>query len=89
MSETHLTTNIEQCEIEINGYNLIRCDSNSRHTGGTAIYIRNHIQFTVLTNINFQNNMWLLALKVIGGMKTGIYVVIYHSPNESHSIFLN
>lgn len=32
--------------------------------------------------------MWLLSIKVTGGIKIGIYVVIYHSPSESHSSFL-
>lgn len=40
LSETRLTENIDDSEINIKNYRVIRCDSRSRHTGGTAIYIK-------------------------------------------------
>ncbi|XP_077295857.1 kelch-like protein 40 [Arctopsyche grandis] len=33
LSETHVTSEIEDFELGMKGYNVIRCDSNSRHTG--------------------------------------------------------
>ena len=39
LSETRTTEEIEDFEIRITDYNLIRVDSKNRHTGGVIIYI--------------------------------------------------
>lgn len=44
LSETHVTEDIDDCELVINGYKLERCNSRSRHTGGVVMYIRNSIK---------------------------------------------
>ena len=44
LSETHLCTNIDDSEIRIPGYTLIRRDRN-RSGGGVAMYIRNNLIF--------------------------------------------
>ena len=42
ISETHLGSSIEEAEISIHGYNIIRSDKN-RYEGGVAVSIQNHI----------------------------------------------
>lgn len=39
LTETHITSEFLDAEININGYKVLRCDSNSRHTG-VLYYIR-------------------------------------------------
>lgn len=59
-SETCLTEKIDNTEIDMIGYKLIRCDSHSRHTGGVAIYIRENIMFDVICNVSIERNVWYL-----------------------------
>ncbi|KAG5876522.1 hypothetical protein JTB14_027355 [Gonioctena quinquepunctata] len=47
LTESRITKDIEETEIGIKEYNVIRCDSNSRYTGGVMIYIRRGIEYTV------------------------------------------
>lgn len=89
LSETHVTTDIEDCEININGYETIRCDSHSRFTGGVVIFVKKHIKYSVVFNKNFVNNVWILSIKVKNAVKPGIYSVLYHSPSESAKEFLD
>lgn len=88
-SETCLTENINDFEIEIENYQLERCDSHSRHTGGVAVYIQNNLNYKVLLNQCYLKNVWCLVLEVRKCELKGIYIVIYHSPNTSDAIFLN
>ena len=49
-SETCTTSNIEDAEISIATFNMIRCDSHSRHTGGVLIYIKKSITYNLICN---------------------------------------
>lgn len=89
VSETHLTNNIEDCEVQLKNYNCVRCDSISRHTGGVLIYVRECIDFYLYySDVLNSINTWFLSLKVLKGMKQGLYSVLYHSPNSNNSDFL-
>lgn len=89
-SETCVTEQISDTELHINGYNLARCDSHSRHTGGVvAIYVRENIIFEIINNVAIDRNVWFITIKVkCTGIK-GTYSVLYHSPSSSHANFLN
>lgn len=88
LSETCVTSEIYQSEIIINGYNVVRCNSHSRHTGGVIIYIRKGVKYTETTNLVFDNNVWLLGITITAGFDRGFYGVLYHSPNKSDADFL-
>lgn len=89
LSETHLTEKIKNQEINIKNYNIIRSDSNSRHTGGTAIYIRKTIQYKVISNENKNKNMWITSIEIIKHRNlNGQYTVLYHSPSSSDADFI-
>lgn len=88
-TETCLTENIRDAEINVNGCNLVRCDSHSRHTGGVAIYIRENISFEVVYNVSYDSNIWYLTINVKSCGIKGNYSVLYHSPSSSHANFLN
>lgn len=88
LSETRLTDDINEQEIAIKGYNVIRCDSHTRFTGGVLIYIRKRIQYEIITSLFTEGN-WFLSIRVLKGFRTGNYGVVYHSPSSSDSSFLN
>lgn len=88
-SETCITDQINDFEIDIDEYNIIRCNSHSRHTGGVAIYVHVEINYNVLLNICFLKNVWCIVIEIKNCALKGVYMVLYHSPNTSHSVFLN
>lgn len=89
MSETHLTENIENEEVNIKNYKLLRCDSHSRHTGGVAIYIKNRIRFSIINKESYIKNVWTLAIKINQKKMNGVLAVVYHSPSTSDVIFMD
>jgi exonuclease III len=88
-SETCLTDNIDDNEINLIGYNLHRCDSHSRHTGGVLMYIRSNIKSEVIFNKSYGKNLWCLSVHVKCCALDGIYTTVYHSPNSSHAELMN
>lgn len=87
VTETHVTQEICDVEICIEGYNMIRCNSDSRHTGGVIVYMKRSIQFTVISNMSFDRN-WMLAIKIVSGYNKCIIGVLYRSPNNNVNNFL-
>nr|CAI5821187.1 unnamed protein product [Callosobruchus analis] len=88
LSETHVTESICESEIAVTGYQVVRCDSVSRHTGGITIYVRNDRKYRVQQNVSYEMNYWSLLLKTIMLNSAINLESIYHSPNASHSVFL-
>lgn len=90
LSEARVTDQIFDSEINITGYNLIRCDSNSRHTGGVVIYVKKYINYEVLScESDFVGQNYFLAINIRYKQYNGLYGVVYHSPSTSDSMFLN
>lgn len=89
LSETHLTKNIFNREVGIRNYDIIRSDSQSRHTGGVAIYVRKKLNYKIISNEQIKNNMWILSIQ-INEHKTlnGQYTILYHSPSSSDTEFI-
>lgn len=88
-SETHLIEQVDNSEVNIKSFNLIRCDSNSTSTGGTAMYIKRNVNYTVCHNENYRNNVWLLAVKINAKNFRGKIIAIYHSPSKSDAEFIS
>jgi Reverse transcriptase (RNA-dependent DNA polymerase)/Endonuclease-reverse transcriptase len=87
--ETHVTSEILQQELEVEGYKLENCLSTSRHTGGIAIYIREDIKYKICANYNIGTNIWVIDIRISASAKNHIFLkVLYHSPSASHSDFL-
>lgn len=55
LTETHITIDINDSELKINGYNLVRCDSHSRHTGGVAIYVQEELSMNIISSQSYNN----------------------------------
>lgn len=64
ISETHVTSEIGDNELHIPGYIVTLCYSNSTHTGGTIIYIKEHLKFTTLKQVYIDYNYWSTWIKV-------------------------
>lgn len=89
LSETRTTEDINDCELNINGYKLERCNSSNRHTGGVVVYIKDSINHSVVLNTSYDDNVWILSVKLWKNIKSGIYSVLYHSPGMSDTQFVN
>lgn len=54
VTEARITEHITDHEINIAGFNVIRCHSANRYTGGIVCYIKNNISFDVMYNVDFE-----------------------------------
>lgn len=88
LSETHITEDIQDSELNIKGYNLLRCNSHSRHTGGVIVYVSKVVKYKVLLNENLDNEVWMLSVELFGKKHLVIHGV-YRSQMCSENKFLN
>lgn len=90
LTETHITIDINDSELKINGYNLVRCDSHSRHTGGVAIYVQEELSMNIISSQSYNNCIWILSIEIYCKQKlnSGIFSVVYRSPNSSIQFFI-
>lgn len=90
LHETHVTQDVEDIELEIEGYNIVRCNTESSHTGGVLIYIKKQQQ---RYRIEFHNlkSMEYWAVGITNAIKKEKYYIgcIYHSLSGSCSRFLD
>lgn len=84
-SEARTTEDILDGEITIEGYECIRSDSDSRHTGGVIMYIKNNIKYKIMETISIKNSIWCLSIEALDCAHRGIYGVIYRSPNAKNN----
>lgn len=92
ISETHVTEDINSCEIECVDYKCVRNNSHSRFTGGCIIYIRYDFDYDVIDCTILPNNIWILSIKIYPSNRRVngcICSVVYHSPSASKADFLN
>lgn len=86
LSETHITFDINHSEINIKGYNLLRCNSHSRHTGGVIIYVKKDVRFKLLKNCSIDKELWLLGIELrLENISYSVYGV-YNRCSESKYI---
>lgn len=88
LTETRCIEEIKDNEINIKGYNLIRCDSYKKTTGGVIIYLKKKITYNIISNYSEDDN-WFLSIRIQKGFRRGDYGVIYHSPSSSNAQFLS
>ncbi|RWS02969.1 endonuclease-reverse transcriptase-like protein, partial [Dinothrombium tinctorium] len=85
LSETHVTSDINDNEVFITNYKFLRCNSNSRHTGGVAAYVQNSLKISKIEISSAdESDFWRLKFTV---NKTS-FAVIYHSPSLDDNSFL-
>lgn len=88
VSETCVTNQIEDSEIECEGYNCIRVDSHSRMTGGCCVYVREDLNIVVLEQTQHNQAAWALTIKIkFKDIWVGVSV-FYRSPSTNKNDFL-
>ena len=81
ITETKIDSSINDEELNIDGYNIIRSDRN-RHGGGVACYIKNDISFN--RKDNFSNAIENVFLDIyLPKCKTITLGIIYRPPNQN------
>lgn len=88
LSETRLTSEIEDCEVNVPGYDIIRCDAENRSTGGAILYLREDIKYELILIRSISANCWCVAIDVREKFYRGALMVVYHSPSASDGDFL-
>ncbi|KAK2578419.1 hypothetical protein KPH14_000966 [Odynerus spinipes] len=69
-TETHVTDEIKDQEVLIPGYEIYRCNAETRRTGGIIIYVKKSITAKMVINKVLPNNTWILGLKCKQGERT-------------------
>lgn len=88
LNETHLTLDIENNELKMSGYNIIRCDSDSRYTGGVVAYIENNIKFNVVKTYGTEF-FWIITFQMSIGHGNITIAAVYISPSENKMSVMN
>lgn len=85
VTETHLTDDIGDEEIGLENYNLLRCDSESRHTGGVCFYIKNNWKAKIIESVSMGKMIWWLHIKIQNKNKMYNVIGVYRSPHKQNS----
>lgn len=90
LTETHITEEINDFEINIKNYNLVRCNTNNSRTGGVLTFIKGKIHYEEIKNKSIEQNVWLSTIK-ISGKRNGDIIICntYHSPSASDGRFID
>lgn len=87
LSDTRLNNAIDDDEINIPGYVVVRCDGDTRKSGGVAFYIKRDVVYKVLPKIS-ESSYWLLAIEVTSNSYTGVIMVVYHPSSNKYEEFI-
>lgn len=88
LSETRLTSEIEDCEVSVPDYDVIRCDAENRRIGGAILYLREDIKYKLVLIKSLSANYWCVAIDIRENFYKGALMVMYHSPSASDGEFL-
>jgi len=89
LAETHISDDIGANELHILGYKYTSTNSQSRHTGGTIIYVKEEYNFKTIFNEAIHKNVWVTGIEMKINKQLTYIFTVYHSPNSSHSDFLS
>lgn len=87
LSETRTTEEMNENELKVPNYILIRCDAYNRHTGGVAIYVHTSVKAHEIIK-HCVNNIWALAVKINKGLVNDVFAVVYKGHNATDAEFL-
>lgn len=88
LSETRITEDIDDYEVNVPGYNVVRCDAENRSTGGVILYVKSNIKYEVVLTKKIIANCWCIVIEVQDNTYKGVIIVIYHSPSASDGDFI-
>ena len=85
LTETFLNNNIVDSEIQMEGFNIIRCDRSERIGGGVCFYLKKLINYTTL--LSYSNSICeVLILAKLTNLDV-ILVTMYRPPNATAASF--
>lgn len=87
LSETHLTKNIEESEIKIQGYDQISSLSESSKTGGVIIYYKESWKVDIIVEKIDNLKYWILACRAKCKNNNIIITAVYRSPSYGEAEF--
>jgi len=83
-----LTDEIEENEVNIPVYNMIRCNAVNRNTGGVVLFVTEDIMYELVLIKKLKSNYWCAEIEVKEILYKEVIVVVYHSPTALHDEFL-
>lgn len=86
ITETHITEDIEDIELNIDNYCMLRCNSNSRHTGGVIAYIHDTLPKRKVTCVSVPFHYWYIHIQTKINGKVYDIGMCYKSPNSSNKL---
>lgn len=75
LTETRITAEMEDSEVSVPGYSVVRCDAENRNTGGVILYVRDNIKYELERINKIEMNCWCVAVEVKDKVYKGIIVV--------------
>jgi len=89
ITETHITHEVLETEYQLEHYTCINSPSNSKHTAGVLVYIKNTCDFEIINNLYFpSNNINIIMLKVEIDQQYITLIVVYRSPSSPINDFI-
>ncbi|CAG5109263.1 Protein of unknown function [Cotesia congregata] len=87
LTETHISEDVLDCELNIDNYNFSRTNTLNKRTGGVITYIKKSISFiTLVTSDELIQGTWINVVQLKG--KSQLTVCnLYRSPNSSINYF--
>lgn len=89
LTETHVTRQIEDHELHIDGYICVRGDSESSRTGGVLLYLDNRVKFELRAVEKEEGNWWSVMVNIQERGYRGVIMLVYHSPSGSDCRFID
>jgi len=86
LTETWLKPHIEDSQVSIQGYNILRSDRATRKGGGTALYLQEDL--VVSNSVAFDDNYCEVVTCSIDSIKT-VIACLYRPPDASDRSFFN
>lgn len=87
LSETHVTEDVLDHEVNIQNYNMSRTNTSNPRTGEVITYVKKNINFDVLVNSDMLiQGTWINTIQIEGKDKM-IICNLCRSPNSSTSHF--
>lgn len=86
-TEARVTDAIQDNEISIAGYKIIKSPSSTRNSGGVVVYVKENILVRVICNWCELNDN-IIVFYVENSSCRGYWVAVYHSPNSDHCTFM-
>lgn len=86
LSETCMTEEIIDNEIDCEGYKSFRNDSHSRYTGGCCIYVRDDVKAEMWVSSTLKEKVWILSVKIWNGGIDYVFTVVYFSPSAGKKV---